>query len=222
MLQEANPMLGHRGVRVGVTYPEFYYYLSTAILEATAELKKEGFNPIIEIMIPQVSDVNEIRYVKQKAILPALEDVKKRYGIELDIKIGTMVETVRACLTMDEIAKEIDFISFGTNDLTQAAFSFSRDDAENKFLPLYLQEKLLPANPFETLDTKGVGKLIETAVKMARNSNPKIEIGICGEHGGDPASIMFLHKVGLDYVSASPFRVPVARLAAAQAALKQK
>jgi pyruvate,orthophosphate dikinase len=222
MLQEANPMLGHRGVRVGVTYPEFYYYLSTAILEATAELKKEGFNPIIEIMIPQVSDVNEIRYVKQKAILPALEDVKKRYGIELDVKIGTMVETVRACLTMDEIAKEIDFISFGTNDLTQAAFSFSRDDAENKFLPLYLQEKLLPANPFETLDTKGVGKLIETAVKMARNSNPKIEIGICGEHGGDPASIMFLHKVGLDYVSASPFRVPVARLAAAQAALKQK
>ncbi|MEL9939514.1 MAG: pyruvate, phosphate dikinase [Ignisphaera sp.] len=222
ILQEANPMLGHRGVRVGVSYPEFYYYLATAILEAAAELKKEGYKPIVEIMIPQVADVNEIRYVKQKAILPALEDVKKRYGVELDVKIGTMVETVRACLVMDEIAKEIDFISFGTNDLTQATFSFSRDDAENKFLPLYLQEKILPANPFETLDVKGVGRLIEMAVKMARASNPKIEIGICGEHGGDPASIMFLHKAGLDYVSASPFRVPVARLAAAQAALKNK
>jgi pyruvate,orthophosphate dikinase len=221
-LQEANPMLGHRGVRVGITYPEFYYYLSTAILEAAAELRKEGYNPVIEIMIPQVADVNEIRYAKQKAILPALEDVKKRYGIELDIKIGTMVETVRACLTMDEIAKEVDFISFGTNDLTQATFSFSRDDAENKFLPLYLQEKIIPVNPFETLDIKGVGKLIEMAVRMAKSNNPKIEIGICGEHGGDPTSIMFLHKVGLDYVSASPFRVPVARLAAAQAALKQE
>ncbi len=222
ILQEANPMLGHRGVRVGVTYPEFYYYLSIAILEAAAELIKEGKNPIVEIMIPQVSDVNEIKYVKQKAILPALQDVEKRYGIKLNVKIGTMVETVRACLTMDEIAKEVDFISFGTNDLTQATFSFSRDDAENKFLPFYLQEKILPANPFETLDIKGVGKLIELAVKMARENNPKIEIGICGEHGGDPASIMFLHKVGLDYVSASPFRVPVARLAAAQATLKMQ
>ncbi len=222
ILQEANPMLGHRGVRVGVTYPEFYYYLSIAILEAVAELIKEGKNPIVEIMIPQVSDVNEIKYVKQKAILPALQDVEKRYGIKLNVKIGTMVETVRACLTMDEIAKEVDFISFGTNDLTQATFSFSRDDAENKFLPFYLQEKILPANPFETLDIKGVGKLIELAVKMARENNPKIEIGICGEHGGDPASIMFLHKVGLDYVSASPFRVPVARLAAAQATLKMQ
>ncbi|MEM4514647.1 MAG: pyruvate, phosphate dikinase [Ignisphaera sp.] len=222
ILQEANPMLGHRGVRVGVTYPEFYYYLTLAILEATAELKKEGYNPVVEIMIPQVSDVNEIRYVKQKAILPVLEDVEKKFGMKLDIKIGTMVETVRACLTMNEIAKEVDFISFGTNDLTQAAFSFSRDDAENKFLPFYLQEKVLPANPFETIDVKGVGKLIEIAVNMARENNPKIEIGICGEHGGDPTSILFLHRVGLDYVSASPFRVPVARLAAAQATLKNK
>ncbi len=219
-LQEANPMLGHRGVRVGVTNPEIYYYLSRAILEATAELIKEGYNPIIEIMIPQVSDVNEIRFVKQHAIYPALCDVEAKYGIKLDVKIGTMVETVRACLTMDEIAKEVDFISFGTNDLTQATFSFSRDDAENKFLPKYLEEKILPANPFQTLDLKGVGKLLEIAVKMARENNPKIEIGICGEHGGDPASIQFLHKIGLDYVSASPFRVPVARLAAAQAAIK--
>ncbi len=220
VLQEANPMLGHRGVRVGITYPEFYYYLSRAILEAAAELIKEGYNPIVEIMIPQVADVNEIRFVKQKAILPALEDVEKKYGVKLNVKIGTMVETVRACLTMDEIAKEVDFISFGTNDLTQAVFSFSRDDAENKFLPKYLEEKILPDNPFQTLDIKGVGKLIEMAVKMAREANPKIEIGICGEHGGDPRSIEFLHKVGLDYVSASPFRVPVARLAAAQAAIK--
>jgi len=219
-LQEANPMLGHRGVRVGVTNPEIYYYLSLAILEATAELIKEGYNPIVEIMIPQVADVNEIIFVKQKAVLPALEDVEKKYGVKLNVKIGTMVETVRACLTMDEIAKEVDFISFGTNDLTQAAFSFSRDDVENKFLPIYLQEKILFSNPFQTLDTKGVGKLVEMAVKAARQANPKIEIGICGEHGGDPDSIMFLYKAGLDYVSASPFRVPVARLAAAQATLK--
>ena len=220
VLQEANPMLGHRGVRVGITNPEIYYYLSKAILEATAELIKEGYNPIVEIMIPQVSEVNEIRYVKQHGILPALRDVEAKYGIKLHIKIGTMVETVRACLTMNEIAKEVDFISFGTNDLTQATFSFSRDDAENKFLPKYLEEKILPDNPFQTLDIKGVGKLLEMAVKMARESNPTIEIGICGEHGGDPASIHFLHRIGLDYVSASPFRVPVARLAAAQAAIK--
>jgi len=220
-LQEANPMLGHRGVRVGVTYPEIYYYLSKAILEAAAELIKEGFNPVVEIMIPQVADVNEIIYVKRKGIIPALEDVERRYGVKLNVKIGTMVETVRACLTMDEIAREVDFISFGTNDLTQATFSFSRDDAENKFLPFYLQEKLLPYNPFETLDFKGVGFLVELAVKKARAVNPKIEIGICGEHGGDPASIEYLHKIGLDYVSASPFRVPVARLAAAQASIKE-
>jgi pyruvate,orthophosphate dikinase len=219
-LQEANPMLGHRGVRVGVTNPEIYYYLSLAILEATAELIKEGYNPVVEIMIPQVADVNEIIFVKQKAILPALEDVEKKYSVKLNVKIGTMVETVRACLTMDEIAKEVDFISFGTNDLTQAVFSFSRDDVENKFIPIYLQEKILISNPFQTLDVKGVGKLIEMAVKAARQANPKIEIGICGEHGGDPDSIMFLYKAGLDYVSASPFRVPVARLAAAQATLK--
>jgi len=219
-LQEANPMLGHRGVRVGITYPEIYKYLSMAILEAAAELVKEGYNPIVEIMIPQVADVNEIIYVKKRAILPAIDEVEKKHGIKLNVKIGTMVETVRACLTMYKIAREVDFISFGTNDLTQATFSFSRDDAENKFLPKYLEEKILPYNPFQTLDIEGVGKLIEIAVKEAKAANPRIEIGICGEHGGDPASIEFLHKVGLDYVSASPFRVPVARLSAAQAAIK--
>ena len=219
-LQEANPMLGHRGVRVGVTYPEIYKYLSIAILEAAAELIKEGYNPVVEIMIPQVADVNEIVYVKSKAIVPAIEEVEKKYNVKLNVKIGTMVETVRACLTMSRIAREVDFLSFGTNDLTQATFSFSRDDAENKFLPKYLEEKILPYNPFQTLDVEGVGKLIEIAVRDARAANPSIEIGICGEHGGDPASIEFLHKIGLDYVSASPFRVPVARLAAAQAAIK--
>ncbi|NPA97635.1 MAG: pyruvate, phosphate dikinase [Crenarchaeota archaeon] len=219
-LQEANPMLGHRGVRVGITHPEIYKYLSMAILEAAAELVKEGKNPIVEIMIPQVADVNEIVFVKRNALLPAIEEVEKKHGVKLNVKIGTMVETVRACLTMNKIAREVEFISFGTNDLTQATFSFSRDDAENKFLPKYLEEKILAFNPFQTLDVEGVGKLIEIAVREARQANPKIEIGICGEHGGDPASIEFLHRVGLDYVSASPFRVPVARLAAAQAAIK--
>lgn len=217
-LQEANPMLGHRGVRVGVTHPDFYYYLNKAILEAAAELKKEGFNPVVEIMIPQVSDVREIIYVKEKAIIPALKDVEASTGVKLDVKIGTMIETVRACLTIDEIAKHVDFISFGTNDLTQAVFSFSRDDAENKFIPQYLDLKILDANPFETIDIKGVGKLVEYAAKTAKEVNPSIEVGVCGEHGGDPKSIYFFHNK-VDYVSASPFRVPLARLSAAQAAI---
>ncbi|MEM3835084.1 pyruvate, phosphate dikinase [Pyrobaculum sp.] len=218
-LQEANPMLGHRGVRVGVTHPDFYYYLNKAILEATAELKKEGYNPVVEIMIPQVSDVREIIYVKEKAILPAIRDVENSFGVKLDVKIGTMVETVRACLTIDEIAKHVDFISFGTNDLTQAVFSFSRDDAENKFIPQYLDLKILDANPFETIDVKGVGKLVDYAAATAKQVNPSVEVGVCGEHGGDPRSIHFFHKTKVDYVSASPFRVPLARLAAAQAAI---
>ncbi|MEM4604477.1 MAG: pyruvate, phosphate dikinase [Pyrobaculum sp.] len=218
-LQEANPMLGHRGVRVGVTHLDFYYYLNKAILEAAAELIKEGFKPVVEIMIPQVVEAKEIIYVKEKAILPALRDVEREMGVKLEVKIGTMVETVRACLTMDEIAKHVDFISFGTNDLTQAVFSFSRDDAENKFIPQYLDLKILPANPFETIDVVGVGKLVEMAAATAKEVNPKIEAGVCGEHGGDPRSIHFFHKTKIDYVSASPFRVPLAKLAAAQAAV---
>jgi pyruvate,orthophosphate dikinase len=221
-LKEHNPMLGHRGVRVGITHPEIYYYLSRAMIEAAAELKLEGHNPILEIMIPQTAHVNEIKFVKQKAILPALEDVKKEYGVDLEVKVGTMIETVRACLTAREIAKETDFFSFGTNDLTQATFSFSRDDAENKFLPQYLELEILKDNPFETIDTSGVGKLVELATKEGKEANPNLEVGICGEHGGDPKSIEFLHKAGLDYVSASPFRVVIARLAAAQAALKER
>lgn len=222
VLKEHNPMLGHRGVRVGITHPEIYYYLARAMIEAAAELKLEGYRPILEIMIPQTAHVNEIKFVKQKAILPALEDVKREYRVNLEVKIGTMIETVRACLTAREIAKETDFFSFGTNDLTQATFSFSRDDAENKFLPQYLELEILKDNPFETLDTSGVGRLVEMATKEGKEANPKLEVGICGEHGGDPRSIEFLHKAGLDYVSASPFRVVIARLAAAQAALKEK
>jgi len=218
-LQEANPMLGHRGVRVGVTHPDFYYYLNRAILEAAAELKKEGHSPVVEIMIPQVSEVREIVYVKDKAIMPALRDVEESFGVKLNVKIGTMVETVRACLTIDEIARHVDFISFGTNDLTQAVFSFSRDDAENKFIPQYLDLKIIDANPFETIDVKGVGKLVEQTAATAKEANPSIEVGVCGEHGGDPRSIHFFHKTKVDYVSASPFRVPLARLAAAQAAI---
>ena len=220
VLKEHNPMMGHRGVRVGVTYPEIYYYLTRAMVEAAAELLKEGYHPKLEIMIPQVSEVNEIRYVKQNAVLPAIQDVEKEYGIKVPVKIGTMVETVRACLTAEELAKEVDFFSFGTNDLTQATFSFSRDDVENKFLPQYLELEILKANPFQTLDTRGVGKLVATATKAGKQANPELEVGICGEHGGDPASIGFLHQAGLDYVSASPFRIVVARLAAAHAAIK--
>ncbi|MEM3996550.1 MAG: pyruvate, phosphate dikinase, partial [Pyrobaculum sp.] len=221
-LQEANPMLGHRGVRVGVTHPDFYYYLNKAILEAAAELKKEGRNPVVEIMIPQVADVREIIYVKERAILPALQDVEREHGVRLRVKIGTMVETVRAALTIDKIAKHVDFISFGTNDLTQAVFSFSRDDAENKFIPQYLDLKILDFNPFESIDVDGVGRLVEYAAATAKEVNPGIEVGVCGEHGGDPRSIHFFDKTKVDYVSASPFRVPLARLAAAQAAILNK
>ncbi|MEZ0289631.1 MAG: pyruvate, phosphate dikinase [Sulfolobales archaeon] len=219
-LKEHNPMLGHRGVRVGVTYPEIYYYLARAMLEAAAELIKEGYKPHLEIMIPQVAHVNEIRYVKQKAILPALEDVEREYGVKIPVKIGTMIETVRACLTAREIAREVDFFSFGTNDLTQATFSFSRDDAENKFLPQYLEFEILKTNPFETIDVEGVGRLVEIGTREGKEANPQLEVGICGEHGGDPVSIEFFFRAGLDYVSASPYRVALARLAAAQATLK--
>ena len=221
-LKEHNPMMGHRGVRVGVTYPEIYYYLSRAMLEATAELIKESYHPKLEIMVPQVSEVNEIVYVKRNAIIPAIQDVEDEYGVKLDVKIGTMVETVRGSLTAAKLAKEADFFSFGTNDLTQATFSFSRDDVENKFMPQYLELEILKANPFQTLDQEGVGKLVETATKEGKAANPELEVGICGEHGGDPASIEFFHKAGLDYVSASPFRIVVARLAAAHAAIKYK
>ncbi len=221
-LTEANPMMGHRGVRVGVTFPEIYKGLVKAMLEATAELILEGKNPVLQIMVPQVAMVEELRFVKREAIEPVKREVEEKYGIKIPFMVGTMIETVRGALTADEIAEEADFFSFGTNDLTQATFSFSRDDAENKFLPQYLELGLLKANPFESLDVKGVGELVRIAVERGKRKNPQLEIGICGEHGGDPKSIEFFHKVGLDYVSASPFRILIARLAAAHAALKER
>ena len=216
-LEEANPMMGHRGVRVGITHPEIYWGLAKAILEATAELIKEGYNPKTEIMIPQVAIPEEIDYVVENILKPVINEVEEGYGIKLDIKIGTMIETVRSTLLASKLAEKLDFFSFGTNDLTQAVFSFSRDDVENKFMAKYLELGILKNNPFQTLDVEGVGKLIKLCVEEARKVNPDIEIGLCGEHGGDPDSIYFLHEAGLDYVSASPYRILPARIAAAQA-----
>ena len=221
-LQEANPMMGHRGVRVGVTYPEIYAAQVRAILEATAELIKEGLDIKTSIMIPQVCDVKELEYVKRHAVDPIVKEVEEKYGIKVPFKYGTMIEVVRACLTADEIARVAEFFSFGTNDLTQATFTFSRDDVEGKFLPRYIELGILKENPFKTIDVKGVGKLMKICVELARRTRKDIEIGICGEQGGDPKSIEFCHSVGLSYVSASPYRIPVARLVAAQAAIKEK
>jgi len=215
-LREANPMMGHRGVRVGVTYPEIYEAQVRAIVEAYLELRREGKDLQVQIMIPQVSDHREIRYVKEHAIEP----VFKEYGIRMPV--GTMIEVVRACITADKIAKETEFFSFGTNDLTQGVFTFSRDDVENKFMHDYLEKGILDFDVFQSLDTEGVGELMRIAVERGRASNPQLEIGICGEHGGDPRSIEFCHRIGLDYVSASAFRVPVARLSAAHAVLKER
>ena len=221
-IEEANPMMGHRGVRVGITHPEIYWGLAIAILEATAELKKEGYNPKTEIMIPQVAIPKEVEYVVENVLKPAIKDVEDRYGVKLDIKIGTMIETVRATLLAGELAKMLDFFSFGTNDLTQAVFSFSRDDVENKFMAQYLELGILKDNPFQHIDEMGVGKLIKLCVEEAKKVKPDIEIGLCGEHGGDPKSIEFLHEAGLDYVSASPYRILPAKIAAAQANIKRR
>ncbi|MEM4726253.1 MAG: putative PEP-binding protein, partial [Nitrososphaerales archaeon] len=192
-----------------------------AIFEALAELKKEGVNAIPQIMIPQVGLVEELRYLKE-VIDKVRAEVERKYGMELKVKYGTMVEVVRAALTADQIAEVAEFFSFGTNDLTQATFSFSREDAENKFLPIYLQKRILSDNPFETLDQAGVARLMKICVEDGRRTRGELEIGICGEHGGDPRSIEICHKIGLDYVSCSPYRVPIARLAAAQASIGVK
>ena len=215
---EANPMLGLRGCRLGIVYPILPVMQVRAIATAAARLKKEGFDPRPEIMIPLVSTVNELaklREVAQKTIA----EVSEAEGVELDLEIGTMIELPRAAVTADEIATQADFFSFGTNDLTQTTFGFSRDDVEGEFIPQYLTEKLLPYNPFATIDP-GVAKLVKMGVDLGRQGNPDLKVGVCGEHGGDPDSIHTFHKIGLDYVSCSPYRVPVARLAAAQAALK--
>ncbi len=219
-LHEFNPMLGHRGVRLGITYPEITEMQARAIMEAACQLNKEGLKVVPEIMIPLVGDVRELR--DQKAIVEKVAaDVMKEQGIKIKYLVGTMIEVPRGALTADEVAKEAQFFSFGTNDLTQMTFGFSRDDV-GKFLRVYQDRKILEKDPFATFDASGTGQLVDMAVKKGRASRPDIKLGICGEHGGDPSSIHFFEKVGLDYVSCSPYRVPVARLAAAQAALSVK
>jgi len=219
-LHEFNPMLGHRGCRLGVTFPEIYDLQVQAIMEATCELtKNEGFTIVPEIMIPLVATVSELKSLRENAV-GVCEGVIKRYGVEVDYLIGTMIELPRAALTADEIAQEAEFFSFGTNDLTQTTFGLSRDDA-GKFLPHYLEMGLLPEDPFVTIDQDGVGQLVKMGCDKGRAGRPGIKLGICGEHGGDPASVIFCHKIGLDYVSCSPFRVPIARLAAAHASLQE-
>ncbi|MBU4310029.1 pyruvate, phosphate dikinase, partial [bacterium] len=220
-LREMNPMLGHRGCRLGVTTPEIYRMQAQAIFEAACELTKEGYKVIPEVMIPLVGHVNELKLTK-KDVHRVADEVMKRKKMRINYSVGTMIELPRACITADEIAKEAEFFSFGTNDLTQTVFGFSRDDIEGKFLPAYLEKNVLDNNPFEVLDQKGVGELIEMAVKKGRRARKGLKIGICGEHGGEPESVKFCHRIGLDYVSCSPYRVPIARLAAAHAALKSK
>ncbi len=217
-LRETNPMLGHRGVRLGITRPQVYRMQIRAILEATAECIRQGVEVHPEIMIPQVCAVEELRWVK-KYVDETRKEVEGYYGVKLDFLFGTMIEVVRACMTANELAELAQFFSFGTNDLTQATFSFSREDAENKFLPDYQSLGIMPDNPFESIDAKGVGGLMEIGVARGRAVNPRLKIGICGEHGGHPGSIRLCHRVGLDYVSCSGPRVPIARLAAAHAAL---
>ena len=218
VLYETNPMLGHRGVRLGITFPEIYAMQIRAVLEATAECAKEGIEIHPQVMVPQVCTAEELKHVKRSADI-IRKDVEAAVGKEVEFHFGTMIEVVRACMRADSLAEEADFFSFGTNDLTQATFSFSREDAENKFLPMYNENGILQDNPFEVLDVKGVGKLMELAVKWGREVRPDLKVGICGEHGGHPASIKFCQEAGLNYVSCSAPRVPVARLAAAHAAL---
>ena len=216
-LHELNPMLGHRGCRLGIAYPEITEMQASAILEATAELIKDGLSVFPEIMIPLVGTVTE--YVDQEKIVRKVaKKIENNYSIKLNYLVGTMIELPRACLTADEIAEHAEFFSFGTNDLTQTTYGFSRDDI-GSFLPQYLDRNILPGDPFQSLDVKGVGKLVTMAVEYGRKVNPSIKIGICGEHGGDPDSIYFCRNNGLDYVSCSPYRVPIARLSAAQAEL---
>tara|TARA_B100001250_G_scaffold124106_1_gene105462 strand:- start:1523 stop:3040 length:1518 start_codon:yes stop_codon:yes gene_type:complete len=216
-LKESNPMLGHRGCRLGVSYPEITRMQAESILGAAMKLKKEGCGPNIEIMIPLVSHINE--FINQKEIVDLVyENLFKKSGLKLKYKVGTMIEVPRACLVAEEIAKHADFFSFGTNDLTQTTFGFSRDDT-GTFFDSYFSSKILPGDPFEKIDQEGVGKLMSLAVKGGRKTKKALSIGICGEHGGEPESIGFCRELGLNYVSCSPFRVPVARLAAAQVEL---
>ncbi|MFQ6676649.1 MAG: putative PEP-binding protein, partial [Fidelibacterota bacterium] len=218
-LHEVNPMLGHRGCRLGITYPEITEMQARAIFEATVELSREGVQAVPEVMVPLVGTAREFKH--QEAIIrKEAEKVMNERGVTFEYLVGTMIEVPRAALTADEIARDAEFFSFGTNDLTQTTFGFSRDDI-GSFLPDYLTQKILPGDPFQSLDQTGVGRLVEMGVERGRSVRKDLKVGICGEHGGDPDSIEFCHRVGLDYVSCSPYRVPIARLAAAQAAIKK-
>ena len=220
-LKELNPMLGHRGCRLGVTYPEIYDMQVRAIIEAATELvKEEGYAIVPEIMIPLVGEVKEFLYIKRRAVAIANSIIEKS-GCKLEYLIGTMIELPRAALTADEIANDARFFSFGTNDLTQTTYGLSRDDAGN-FLPYYIEKGIYDQDPFVALGRTGVGELMKIGIEKGRATRPDIKLGICGEHGGEPSSVEFCHNLGLDYVSCSPYRVPIARLAAAQAALKEK
>lgn len=218
-LEEFNPMLGHRGCRLGITYPEVYEMQVRAIMEAACELAKKKIKVIPEIMIPLVAHVNELKIMKDLTVRTA-EEVMKAYNVKIKYSVG-MIELARAAITADQIAQEAEFFSFGTNDLTQSVYGLSRDDA-GKFLPFYIDHKIIDEDPFISIDTEGVGQIMEIAVKRGRKTNKNLKLGICGEHGGDPASIEFCHKIGLNYVSCSPYRVPIAKLAAAHAKLKEK
>jgi pyruvate,orthophosphate dikinase len=218
-LREVNPMMGHRGVRLGLTFPDIYAMQIRAILEAAAACIRKGVEVHPEIMVPQVCTAQELTRVRSY-VDTVHEKVKQATGVDVPYEFGTMVEVVRACMRADNLAEVADFFSFGTNDLTQATFSFSREDAENKFLPMYNERGILQDNPFEVLDVKGVGRLMSLAIEWGRSSRPDLKVGICGEHGGHPDSIRFCHEVGLDYVSCSAPRVPIARLAAAHAAIR--
>ncbi len=212
-------MLGHRGCRLGITYPEIYEMQVRAIFEAACELVKNGYEIVPEVMIPLVGHINEFKVTKDSADIVA-KQVMKEQGVELDYMIGTMIELPRAAITADKIATEAEFFSFGTNDLTQTTFGLSRDDA-GKFLPYYVEIGILENDPFVAIDQDGVGQLIKMGVDKGKSTRPDLKVGICGEHGGEPGSVIFCHNAGLDYVSCSPFRVPIARLAAAHAVLKK-
>jgi pyruvate, orthophosphate dikinase len=218
-LAEMNPMLGSRGCRLGLLNPEIYEMQAKAIFNAVVKLIEKGISVKPEIMIPLVGHVNELT-IMRKLVIDIADQIKVETGLEFDYLVGTMIEIPRAALTADQIAEEADFFSFGTNDLTQTTFGFSRDDAEGKFLQAYIDKKVLPENPFAVLDQEGVGKLVETGVKLGRSVKPQLKTGICGEHGGEKSSIEFCYRTGLDYVSCSPFRVPLARLSAAQATIR--
>ncbi|MCD6232410.1 pyruvate, phosphate dikinase [Candidatus Aerophobetes bacterium] len=220
-LREMNPMLGHRGCRLGITFPEIYDMQVKAVFEAATELIKEGKKVYPEIMIPLVATKEELSILRER-IIKIAEEIMKREKVTFEYKIGTMIELPRAALCADKIAQEADFFSFGTNDLTQTTFGFSRDDAEGKFIPLYTERKILREDPFQVLDQEGVGELVKIGTQRGRRVKKDLEVGICGEHGGEPSSVKFCHRVGMDYVSCSPYRVPIARLAAAQAKLEEK